>query len=1023
MSTAVEGTLPERLAELEGILTRDLEGEVCFDLWTRMLYATDASIYSITPLGVVFPRSEADVAVTVGRCAETGVPVLPRGGGTSLAGQTVGEAVVLDFSRHLNATVRLEPDIAAITVQPGLYLDHLNAEAAGAGLMFGPDPASGNRATVGGVIGNNGTGAHSILYGMAGDHLRRVEAVLADGSRACFETVSWAEAHRRAGIENGDEVSVSAGGCRPAPPPATLEAGIYREVLRLLRDHYPLIQERYPRHWRRVGGYDLKGFEPGRPINLARLIAGSEGTLATVTEFELGLVPIPPGRSLAVLSFDDMLAALGTVPAMLAEEPTAIELMDAMLMELCRRRPEWARRMTFVEGTPEVILAVEVYGEDESERTAHLERLVSAARMASSRPVGALLLHDPVQQENVWAVRRAGLGLLMSMRGDHKPIPFVEDTAVPPENLRDYIADVLEVFADNDTRAAFYAHASAGCLHIRPLINLKEAAGIQTMAAISEGVSDLVLKYGGNMCGEHGDGLARSALNTKIYGPELVRLFERVKDAFDPRGIMNPGKIVRAPALTESLRFGTGYTTHPVTTWFDFSTDGGYARAVEMCNGSGECRKLDTGTMCPSYMVTRDEEHSTRGRANALRAVLSGAVPADGLASERLFETLDLCLECKSCTTECPSAVNMTRLKTEFLAHYWAEHGTPLRVRLFGYFDTLSRLGSATAPVSNWIAGSAPVRWLLDRVLEIDRRHSLPPFARRPLTRHFRRWQRRNLGRSGTDGGRGSAEPSPAVGGAFAGAEAGIEPERPRVWLLPDAFTTYTEPQVGMAAVKVLDAAGYEVELLPLPGGTCGRAMLSKGLVPQAGRAARSNIEAWAPLVADGTPIIGIEPSSLLTLRDEYPALVPGEAAAAVKDAAWLALEWLAARADEVGPRLQFRTPRDWDEAHLLLHGHCHEKALAGTDHIHLVLGWLPETELEEVDSGCCGMAGSFGYEKEHYELSMAVGEQRLFPAIRKLAGRGTIVAPGTSCRHQILDATGRRAFHPLEVLAARLIE
>ncbi len=1015
-----ERALPERLRDLEAQLARDFEGEVCFDLWTRMLYATDASIYRITPLGVVFPRSEADVVATVEHCTSLGIPVLPRGGGTSLAGQTVGEAVVLDFSRSMNAPGRCEPGSAAVTAQPGLYLDHLNDRLAAEGLMFGPDPASGNRATLGGVIGNNGTGAHSILYGMAGDHLRRVRVVLADGSRAVFETVSWSEARRRAGLEPEETTAATAGGRDAAPPPATREQAVYREVLRILTDHHRLIQERYPRHWRRVGGYDLKGFEPERPINLARLIAGSEGTLATVTELELGLVPVPPGKSLAVLSFDDLLAALGTVPAMMAEDPSAIELMDDMLMKLCRRQPEWARRMTFVEGEPAALLAVEVYGESEGERTAHLERLVSEARMASSRPVGALLLHDPEQQQNVWTVRKAGLGLLMSTRGDHKPIPFVEDTAVPPERLRDYIADVLEVFAAHRTRAAFYAHASAGCLHIRPLVNLKETAGVETMAAISNAVSDLVLRYGGNMSGEHGDGLARSALNEKIYGPEIVRLFERVKDAFDPDGIMNPGKIVRAPAMTGSLRFGPAYATRPVTTWFDFSADGGFARAVEMCSGSGECRKLETGTMCPSFMATRDEEHSTRGRANALRAVLSGAAGSGQLEEERLFETLDLCLECKSCATECPSAVDMTRLKTEFLAHYWEAHGMPLRVRLFGYFDLLSRAGSVTAPVSNWIAGSAPVRLMLDRMIGIDRRHSLPRFARRTLIHRFRRWQRARA-RAGI--GR-VPDPAPTTGvdGRVAAAGTGRVPERNRVWLLPDAFTTYTEPGVGMAAVELLHAAGYEVELLPLPGGTCGRAMLSKGLVPQARRAARANLEAWAPLIADGSPIIGIEPSSLLTLRDEYPALVPGEAADAVRAAARLVEEWLADRADEVLPNLRFRTPRDYDEAHLLLHGHCHEKALAGTGFIHCVLGWLPGTELEEVDSGCCGMAGSFGYEKEHYEISMAVGADRLFPAIEALAGRGTIVAPGTSCRHQIRDATGRRVYHPVEVLAARLI-
>lgn len=989
----------EGLRALEADLLHNIEGDICFDRWTRMLYSTDASIYQITPLGVVFPKNENDVVTAVEQCSRYRFPVLPRGGGTSLAGQTVGEAVVLDFSRYMNSIVRFEPEIQSITVQPGIYLDGLNSKALAGDLMFGPDPASSSRATMGGVLGNNGTGAHSILYGMSGDHLRRVKVILSDGSRAVFELISWEEAHRRAGLGPPDDPGSTAGGPRAAPPPATLESSIYREAIRIAKDQSTLIERAYPRTWRRVGGYDLKGLTPGGPVNLARLVAGSEGTLCTMVELELDLVPRPEGTSLVVLSFDTLLGALGTVPAMLEESPSAIELMDSMLMGLCRRSPEYSQRMTFVEGDPEALLVVEVYGRSEGERAAHLERLVSAARMAAAGQVGALHLHDPQDQANVWAVRRVGLGLLMSRRGDHKPIPFVEDTAVPPDKLRDYIADVLLVLREHDTPAAFYAHASAGCLHIRPLINLKEASEVTKLASISDAVSDLVLKYGGAMAGEHGDGLARSALNPKIYGEEVHGLFEKIKDTFDPDGRMNPGKIVRAPPITESLRYGPDYSTKPVTTYFDFSYEGGFDRAVEMCNGSGECLKLEIGTMCPSYMVTGNEEHSTRGRANALRAVLSGNIEAVGLEDERLYKALDLCLECKSCKAECPSQVDMTRLKTEFLAHYYRVHGTPRRARVFGNIDRLSRLGSMTAPLSNWIAGSRPVRRLMDRFLGIDVHHTLPYFHRKTFCKLFKKIST------------GSGTP----------AESSLH--RGSVWLLADAFTNYCEPQVGMAAVRLLWAAGYRVQLLPMPGGTCGRAMLSKGLILQAQKAARSNIEAWAPLVAVGSPIIGLEPSSLLTLRDEYPALVPGEAADSVARSAFLFEEWMVKEEARVGPLIHFRPPRDYDEAHLLIHGHCHQKALAGTDPMLTVLSWLPETEVKEVDSGCCGMAGSFGYEKEHYEISMTIGGQRLFPAIEGLDGRSTVVTSGTSCRHQIRDATGRVPLHPVEVLASRLVE
>jgi len=727
-------------------------------------------------------------------------------------------------------------------------------------------------------------------------------------------------------------------------------------------------------------------------------MAGSEGTLGTMVELELGLVERPSGTSLAVLSYDSLLSALGTVPALLAGSPSAVELMDSMLLGLTRRQPEYARRMTFVEGEPEALLMVEVYGQTEEERQAHLELLISAARDAAEGPVGARIIHDPAAQAGAWSVRKAGLGLVMSKRGDLKPLPFIEDTAVPPENLRDYIAEVLRVLREHEAPATFYAHASAGCLHIRPVVNLKQGADIAKMATISEAVSDLVLRYGGAMSGEHGDGILRSALSPKIHGEELHALFERVKDTFDPDGIMNPGRIVRGPSLTESLRFGEEYSTVPVTTWFDFTADGGFDRAVEMCNGSGECRKLDSGTMCPSFRATRDEEHSTRGRGNALRAVLSGGIESAGLHDDRLHKTLDLCLECKACTAECPSAVDMTRLKAEFLAHWHQAHGIPLRTRMIGGIDRLNRLGSAAAPISNWIAGAPPTRWLLDRLVGLDARHSLPRFHRQTFVKRFRREYRRS------------------------GSIVDDRPVRGRVLILPDGFTNYTEPGIGMDAVRLLRGLGWQVELLPLPGGTCGRALLSKGLLDRAVAAIRANLEAWAPLVEGGDPILGVEPSSLLSLRDEYPALVPGETADLVAASARLIEEWLVEQEGELGSALQFRTPRDHDEARLLVHGHCHQKALAGSAPLLRALGWLPGTVVEEIDAGCCGMAGSFGYEKEHYDLSMKIGEERLFPAIEALHGRGTILAPGTSCRHQIADATGREARHPVEVLAARLI-
>lgn len=990
--------VPEGLQELAHELERELEGEVRFDAWTRHLYSTDASIYRIVPLGVVFPRHEEDVACTVRVCAARGVPVLPRGDGSSLAGQTVGEAVVVDFSRHLDQVVATDPEGARVIAQPGLSLARLNRHLTPHGLMFGPDPASADRATVGGVIGNNATGAHSILYGMTRDHVRRARVVLADGTPAVFEEVDWAEARRRAGLPPEGTVGATTGGPRAVPPAPDLETAIYREAVRIAEQDSQRVAAGWPRTWRRVGGYNLDLLRPGRPLNLAGLVAGSEGTLCTLVEVELGLVPRPAATSLAVLSFTDLLEALGTVPALLEQEPSAIELMDAMLLGLCRRAPEFARRLTFVEGEPEVVLAIEVYGQpgDEAGRTAHLERLVAAARRTAAGDFGVRILHDPAAQTDVWEVRKAGLGLLMSRRGDHKPIPFIEDTSVPPERLRDYIAEVLRLLREHDTPAAFYAHASAGCLHIRPLINTKDPAEVAKMALLSRETAALVRKYGGAMAGEHGDGLARSALNPFIHGEDVQRLFERLKDTFDPQGIMNPGKIVRAPAMTESLRLGPDYRTTEPATWFDFTAEGGYARAVEMCSGSGVCRKRDVGTMCPSYMATRDEEHSTRGRANALRGVLSGAVGSGELADERLYETLDLCLQCKACRAECPSQVDMTRLKAEFLAHWHERHGVPLPSRLFGGIARWGRLASALAPFSNRMAASGVGRKLLEAVAGIDRRRTLPTFHRRTLTRRLQADTRMRE-------------------------RLGEEPGWCDVWLLADPFTDRNDPQVGMAAVRVLRAAGARVRLLAPAAGSEGRAELSRGLLPRARELAEANLRRWVRLVEGGDVIVGAEPSSLLTLRDEYPALVPGEAARAVAGSAFLIEEWLDRHADRVRPLLRFRPPADPAEEHLLVHGHCHQKALAGTDALERVLGWLPGTRTEWVDAGCCGMAGSFGYERSHYDLSMAIGAQRLFPAVDALAGGATVVAPGTSCRHQIRDGTGRTAVHPVEVLAARL--
>jgi Fe-S oxidoreductase len=624
-------------------------------------------------------------------------------------------------------------------------------------------------------------------------------------------------------------------------------------------------------------------------------------------------------------------------------------------------------------------LFVEYYGESETELSARLDRLEQ--QLLRHRIGGETVrVLEPARIAQVWGVRKAGLGLLMSMKGDYKPIPFIEDAAVPVEHLAAYIGNLDALAASHDTRVAYYAHASTGLLHVRPLINLKESEGVARLAAIAQGAFELVCRYGGTMSGEHGDGLARSCFNEQLFGPALYQAFCEVKATFDPQGIMNPGKIVDGPPITENLRYGPAYRPIELNTTYDFSADYGFAGAVEMCNGAGVCRRLSGGTMCPSYHATRDEEHSTRGRANLLRAALSGALPAEALTGSRMYQALDLCLECKACKAECPSAVDMARLKAEWLSHYYGEHGTPLRARLFGHIHALSRLGSSTAPFSNWVLGARPTRWLLEKAFGIHRRRRLPPFARTPFHRWFRR-RRRVAGDS-----------------------------RPRVVLFHDTFMTYNEPQIGMAATELLEAAGYEVVVLEKRR-CCGRPMISKGLLGQAQANAAYNVALLEPYAREGVPIVGCEPSCLLTIRDDYPQLAPGEATQAVAAHTFTFEEFLAAEGRAAN--LNFHG----EQRRMLVHGHCHQKALVGTAPGKAALSLPPNYQVEEIPSGCCGMAGSFGYEHEHYNLSLQIGELALLPAVRAAAPDVEIVAAGMSCRQQIAHATSRTARHPAQVL------
>lgn len=1004
--------LSSSLPDFFNDLQKRISGDLRTDRYSRILYSTDASSYRVMPHGVLIPKTVEDIQAAMELAAKYKIPVLPRAAGSSLAGQAVNEALVIDVSRYLDRVLEINREEHWVRLQPGVVLDELNSQLKPLGLHFGPDPASSNRAAMGGIVGNNASGSHSILYGMTADHVLEMDVILSDGSPAHFgplEAAALSQYQQRTG----------------------LEGELYRGITQLTQTEADVIRAGTPHHWRRCGGYNLDRLiegpsfllPPDPRFNLAALICGSEGTLATMTEIKLNLVPRPRLTALALVQFDDLYEALTATPVILQTEPSAVELLDNLGLTMCREVPEYARLLaTFIQGRPYCILITEFYGESEAELKAKVDRL--ARHMQKEKVNGTVVpLLNPALQNNVWAVRKAGLGLLMSVKGDYKPTPFIEDAAVPVEHLAEYITRVEQFCLDLGTKVSYYAHASAGCLHIRPLINAKLAGEVDKLPRIASFAAELVSGYGGAISSEHGDGRSRSWLNEKFFGPELYGLYRQVKYIFDPHHLLNPGNIVDAPPMTAHLRYGPEYAVIPLREHLDFSTDQGFHRAVEMCNGAGVCRKKTGGTMCPSFMVTRDEEHSTRGRANALRSALSGALPAEELTSPRMYEVLDLCIECKACKAECPSSVDMTKIKFEFLAHYYEKHPVPLRAKLFADIAFFSHLSSGlTAPLANSLLKNGLVRWGLEKFLGISRQRPLPEFASEPFTRWFKRKSgissQRSVVRSqkgqegvGEDATRNTQHARWSVNGQLSPVSGPWSP----VVLFNDTFNTYNYPHVAIAATEVLEAAGFEVIL---PGHKCcGRPMMSKGLVKQARRAARETLERLAPLAEQGWPIIGLEPSCLLSMRDEYFSLLPGDPRVKlVADHCFTFEEFIARLADAGELNLHFSGV----SRPVLLHGHCHQKALVGTAPSKRTLT-LPGHSVTEIDSGCCGMAGAFGYEAEHYDISLAMAERRLLPAIRQKNQETLIAAAGVSCRQQIKHGTGRQAYHPAEILRAAL--
>ncbi len=949
--------------EIEETLKSNLEGEVHFDSFSRVLYSTDASNYQIVPIGIVIPRSIDDVIKTTEIAFRYEIPILPRGGGTSLAGQAVGNALVIDFSKYLNRIKEVDKEAGTVRVEPGIYLEQLNNQLKQHNLMFGPDPATARIATMGGVVGNNATGAHSILYGMAGDNLVGAEVVLSDATVIDLGPV--------------DEHGLSAKASRP-----DREGRLYNSLKSLRERYSDTIRNDFPKHWRRASGYGLP-YLLNNIFNPVQLLASSEGTLAVATEFTLKLVPLPSHKGLVLLHFDNLVEAMETVPLILVQSPSAIELIDRMLVSLTKGHRGYAPLLSIIQGDPAAVLAVEFYGETPTEVEKKAGNLIDQLRLQNiDASISKALTQEA--QEKFWSIRKAGLGLLMSKRGDYKPIPCIEDVSVPVENLAGYVRDILEIINRLGTEAGFYGHASAGCLHVRPLVNLKTVDGVSAMKELTDGALKLALRHCGLMSGEHGDGIQRSYLNEKLFGKEIYRAMCELKSAFDPEGRLNPGKVVNAPSPVENLRYDPSYQTHDLKTHLDWSADGGFSRAVEMCNGQGVCRKVGEGIMCPSYMATRDEMDTTRARANALRAALSGRIPIEQLKSDHMHRVFDLCLECKACKSECPSSVDVAKMKMEFLANYREAHGTTFRDLFFGYVHELSSYSGRFSVIANPLIRNRLSRLILSG-LGIHPKRELPAFS---LDR-FDHWF--------------CSRPRKASASK-------------KVIYFHDTWVSFYYPEIGKAAVELLEGMGLEV-ILVSKRVCCGRPMLSKGLINPARIRAKINAELLSPYIRQGIPVIGTEPSCILTFRDEYLDLLPGnDDAKLLAQNSYLLDEYLYNVA-----RTDFRNT-SWKPPGrpVFFHGHCHQRALVGIESSMELLK-LAGCTVRESGAGCCGLAGSFGYEKEHYKISELIGEDRLFPAVRESTPDTVIAVTGVSCRQQIGHFSGRRTMHIAEVLADQI--
>jgi len=993
-------------------LSRSIEGEVRRDLATRILYSTDASIYQLEPLGVVFPRSTDDLSAIVEIASRYQIPILARGSGSSLAGQAIGNALIIDCARYLTKIQEINAEEQTAIIEPGVIMTSFNKASGKVGLQFGPDPATADRATMGGSIANNATGAHSIIYGLAVDHLIAADVILADGSEVSFYEMNMEDAHHRTdGYVQAKHESIA--------------GNLYQIAIDIHTHHAEVIKKHWPRVWRRASGYNLNYLLPWsasqppswieqnqqmtpdgwkvmpyppiseKSINLAPLFAGSESTLGIIKKMKVRLVKKLPCTILGVLSFSGIAEACDVVPHLLDFTPSAIELLPGDLIRLARSVPAYAHMLTFVQGEPAAMLIVEFAGDD---KIIHekMNRLKSG--FSENSAINILVAETAAQQKQIWDVRKVGLGLFASLAGDTKPVGFIEDLAVPVEGLGHFVREMDKIMQTHHTRANYYAHASAGCLHIRPLLNLKETGDVAAMRSIAEQAVDLTTRLGGAISGEHGDGYARSEWLEKSFGSEIMELFRQVKRAADPHNILNPGKILDSPPMDTHLRYSDGYRGVGWEPIFGFERQNGLTGAIEMCNGAGVCRKTD-GVMCPSFQATQEEKNSTRGRANLLRAWISGRYkpPEKEEIWQTVYEALDLCLACKGCKAECPSTVDMAKLKYEFMHQYYGQKPFKRNFRdyLFGYIGWLAPLGAFFAPLVNWILAWRPMQIINEVLFGLTSKRRFPQFSSRRDGRFY-------------------SNHTHEIDCLF----------------LSDTFSRYFHPETEEDGITLLQAAGYHVYVLPVLG--AGRTLISKGFLKSAKRHASSVLKTIREIDPQGClPVVGVEPSEILTLRDEFLDFFPeDEYVQRLAKRAWMEDEFLI-RPNEAGQTALQRAlvkkladGRVKKAVRVLLHGHCYQKAQPPADDgypsgVAATAAMLEAAgySVEVIDSGCCGMAGAFGYESEHYDLSMQVGEMALFPAVRAAADGIIVAAAGTSCRSQIEDGTQKEAVHPISLV------